>query len=179
MLTRICWHDSRTREVEWEHSTLRRYLNTKFYDSLGEEKHKLEDLIIKNPSNPYYGGKTGQDTREKISILSMDEVFQLFGDSRAAIKDTVYTGGDTGEVIIPKDYISDNKDAIRRARDTSGKLCPWWLRTPGVGDSIGQACATYICGNGTIQVRGEGVHNKHIGVRPVVFLSLLKPLNIH
>ena len=63
-------------EITWESSTLRSYLNGDFYNSyFGEtNKTKIIETINKNSSNLQYDTNGGNDTVDKIFLLSIDEV---------------------------------------------------------------------------------------------------------
>ena len=67
----------------WETCILRGYLNGEFYDetfSYAEKELIAETTVITN-SNPYCGTDGGNDTNDKIFLLSIEEVVRYFGDS--------------------------------------------------------------------------------------------------
>lgn len=89
----ICRHQfSETKENEiWEESDLRKYLNGQFYDETfdEEEKNKIVDSVISNPSIKQYlvtlekDEWTGilddmPDTTDKLFALSWEEVIQYY-----------------------------------------------------------------------------------------------------
>lgn len=88
----------------WETCTLRSWLNSDYYDMTfsAEEKALILDTTNKNYNNPiYYLGQGGEDTIDKVFLLSVDEEKELF---------------------------SSNSD--RRAYFEGSKY-EWWIRTPG------------------------------------------------
>lgn len=74
-------------EITWETCTLRGYLNGKFYNSFSEEdKARIIETTIKNPDNLWYGTIGGNDTRDKIFLLSIEEADRYFGNSGDYLK---------------------------------------------------------------------------------------------
>ena len=72
--------------VTWEKCTLRKWLNEDFYFSFtDEEKVMIFDTTVVNSDNKKYSTKGGNDTKDKIFLLSLDEAEKLFAndDSRA------------------------------------------------------------------------------------------------
>ena len=70
-------------DVTWKECELRKYLNGEFYDSFSEkDRTRIIETLNKNPDNPWYESKGGQDTVDKIFLLSLDDVVKkYFGDS--------------------------------------------------------------------------------------------------
>ena len=67
--------------VTWEDCTLRKYLNGDFYNSFSdEERAMIQEVTNSNPDNPVYMSKGGNDTKDKIYLLSIDEAEGLSGD---------------------------------------------------------------------------------------------------
>jgi hypothetical protein len=71
------------KDTTWAECELRKYLNGEFYDKFSDaDKSKIIPVINKNDDNLWYGAKGGEDTIDKIFLLSIDEaVCQYFGDS--------------------------------------------------------------------------------------------------
>ncbi len=71
--------------VNWQVCTLRKYLNGEFYNSFSdEEKAMIQEVTNKNSDNAEYGTKGGNDTKDKIYLLSIDEAKSLSKNMRAA-----------------------------------------------------------------------------------------------
>ena len=91
-------------KITWEKCDLRQYLNGEFYDSTfaADEKKLIAETNVINGDNPEYGTPGGNETTDKIFLLSIDEANNYFAD-----------------------------DAARTAYDLSGTVHSWWLRSPG------------------------------------------------
>ena len=75
------YHD-KTENVTWEQCSLRKWLNGEYYEKAfsEEEKAAIQECELKNPDNPKYGTKGGNDTRDKVFLLSIDEAEKYFKD---------------------------------------------------------------------------------------------------
>lgn len=70
-------------DITWAKCSLRAYLNSEFYYTFtATEKSKIITVLNQNHDNPWYGAKGGDDTEDKVFILSLeDAVCRYFGDS--------------------------------------------------------------------------------------------------
>jgi len=70
-------------EITWEHCSLRTYLNRQFYDNTftTDEKNRIVDVRNSNPANPWYGTRGGENTIDRVFLLSLEEVVRYLGDS--------------------------------------------------------------------------------------------------
>ena len=68
----------------WYHSTLRKWLNEDFMKTAfsKQEKQKIITSTISTPPNPTYGTLGGQDTKDKLFLLSIDEVETYFPEKQ-------------------------------------------------------------------------------------------------
>lgn len=71
------YHTEQT-DTDWEHSSLRRWLNSTFLenDFTDEEREKIQEVSVINEDNPVYGTDGGNDTRDRVYLLSGKEVEQ-------------------------------------------------------------------------------------------------------
>lgn len=62
------------KNVAWEKSEIRRYLNIEFYEKCFNEKEKnlIKSSLVVNKDNPIYRAPGGPDTRDKIFLMSVD-----------------------------------------------------------------------------------------------------------
>ena len=62
--------------VTWENCTLRNWMNNDFYSTAfsGGEQGAIVEQTVVNKDNPVYGTEGGNDTRDKVFSLSIDEV---------------------------------------------------------------------------------------------------------
>ena len=139
-------------DVTWETSDIRQWLNNEFYTTAFNktEKAKIQTSLIKNEDNSEYGTSGGNDTEDKVFLLSEKEAETLFSDEEERIaKATEYA---------EKSGVYVNKE----------KAAWWWLRSPG-GYSDGAAvvsCSGWVYGS------GDDVDNDSDGVRPALHLNL-------
>jgi hypothetical protein len=90
-------------EITWEHSDIRAYLNGEFYNRFNStDQNKIVETTVINSNNPTHGTPGGNDTTDKIFLLSIDEAQTYFTD-----------------------------DASRIAVNANGEARSWWLRSPG------------------------------------------------
>lgn len=69
--------------VTWADCWLRKYLNSEFYNKFtAAEQSRIIPVLNKNQDNQWYGSTGGEDTRDYIFLLSIEEVVcKYFGDS--------------------------------------------------------------------------------------------------
>ena len=98
-------YNTEREDVTWETCSLRKWLNEEYINEAfdGIEQQLIEETVIENPDNSEYGTEGGNDTKDKIFLLSLEEVEEYFLDEDSRVAE--YFG------------------------DTEG--CWWWLRSPG------------------------------------------------
>lgn len=152
-----------TSSVTWETSSIRTWLNNDFIATAfsAAEQSKIIETAIRNDDNPTYGTDAGNDTTDKVFLLSLDEVTKYFeNDNARRATPSVYA--------INKGYEEDSRNG---AFIYSG--CTWWLlRTPG-RDSTNVAC---VDSYGYILDTGVHVFENHCddAIRPAMWISLAK-----
>ncbi|MCL1875085.1 MAG: DUF6273 domain-containing protein [Synergistaceae bacterium] len=156
------WQDT---PVKWEECTLRQYLNGQFYDSTfsNEEKGRIVETTIVNNDNPWFGMAGGNDTTDKVFLLSLEEVVLYFGDS-----------GELGNRPKDADTINDSFNEKRIAETLDGNACRWLLRSPGLFHRMCDSNHVYagcVAVNGYLSVIGEYVHNEYSGIRPAMWIK--------
>ena len=142
------------KRVTWETCTLRRWLNQGFIQKAftQDEQQALVRSTVKNPDNPIYGTKGGNDTKDEVFLLSIEEAEQYFPSFEArTCFPTRYALSKNGE-IMDKDY---------------GAGCLWWLRSPGYGNND----AADVWPDGSLLGRGCSVDTSSIAVRPALWLQ--------
>ena len=152
--------------VTWEECSLRQYLNGEFYDSTfsNEEKKRIVETTLENNDNPWYGMEGGNDTTDKVFLLSLEEVALYFGDS-GGLKNRP---GDA-------DSLKDQFNEKRIAKTQDGEARRWFLRSPGAFYRMcetNHAYAACVDKDGDIFVIGDYVTNAHGGIRPALWLTL-------
>ena len=148
-------------EVTWEDCSLREWLNSDFYNAAFSEDEQDSILMadVTADVNPDYDTDPGQDTQDKVFLLSAAEAQDLFGSGR------MYNDSRKCEATA---YAIENRADTSKSGHTF-----WWLRSPGSVTSGSSSCkATYVDTGGQIQTFGEDVENDHqISVRPAIWIS--------
>ena len=136
--------------VTWEKSSLRAWLNKKFINTAfsDEEKEKINITEIVNQDNPVYGIEGGNNTFDKIFLLSLSVVSeQQDGEKYGFLDDEIRACGKS---------------------DFSKTVSWWWLRSPGRNSF--SAAEVDCCG--WILRCGVDVCYDSDGVRPALHLNL-------
>ena len=151
--------------VTWETSTLRQWLNSCFINEAftDEEKALICDTHLQNPDNPEYRTDGGNDTTDKVFLLSIDEASRYFADNEARL---------TYATAYAKENGAGDKNA-------------WWgLRSPGedennvamVGD-VGSISiysdgkSVYVNKDGAVNCNGQNV-GSNFGIRPAIWANI-------
>lgn len=163
------YHDT-YEEITWADCALRKYLNGEFYNGFSDtDRSRICTVVNKNHDNNWYGTKGGNDTSDKVFLLSMEEaVCQYFGDSSSKL----YEPGKNQRYWFER---KDQNNVRRTAKLESEDYCNWWwTRTPG---RVGVK-AVYIHGDGNIGIQGNNILKGNIadgkclgGVRPALWLK--------
>ena len=162
------------KDVTWADCSLRKYLNNEFYNKFDTtDKAGIIPVLNKNLDNQWYGSKGGEDTQDRIFLLSIEEaVCRYFGDSSSKLLNP----GKNQRYWFER---KDRNNSRRTAMYKSG-IWWWWLRSPGRDNRR----AVYIHGDGNIGIQGNGIFrykSKTIhpstgdncgGVRPALWLKL-------
>ena len=136
--------------VTWEKSSLRAWLSKKFINRAfsDEEKEKINITEIINQDNPVYGTEGGNNTFDKIFLLSLSEVSeQQDGEKYGFLDDEIRACGKS---------------------DFSKTGSWWWLRSPG-SYSLD---AAEVNDDGWVGRNGSRVDSSYGGVRPALHLNL-------
>ena len=161
-------YNDEQKDITWENSSLRKYLNGEFFSQLGAMKPKIVETRNRNPNNPWYGTTGGNATTDKVFLLSLDELIEYFGDSgklRNQPKDDRKYRWRKGKKVY---WINDQYNSIRTANFESEGASWWWLRSPGVYSGY----ATSVDFGGSVDVHGLLVIYGGCGVRPALWLNL-------
>ena len=138
-------------KVTWETSDIRKWLNNEFYTTVFNktEKAKIQTSLIKNEDNSEYRTSGGNDTEDKVFLLSEKEAETLFSnDDERIAKATGYA---------EKSGVYDEE-----------KGAWWWLRSPG----FGSRGAAEVDSDGWVYRVGNLVYIRPDGVRPALYLNL-------
>jgi len=146
--------------VTWEASFVRHYLSDEFLHRFSpRERARIRETLVVNNYNPWFHLSGGNDTLDRIFLLSIEEVVHYFGDS-GLLDDSESSDWWWG--------IYDAYNDARRAVDLDGNYAWMWLRSRGSRPALG----TGVDGAGAISISGTGVSNTAGRVRPVLWLYL-------
>ena len=166
--------------VTWETSTMRSWLNgysashntggssgidytsDNFIGTAFSEKEQkaIADTTVVNDDNPTYGTEGGENTNDKIFLLSIAEA-----------QNSSYFADDNSRIATNTAYVADG-GKIDGGMSVVGEADYWWLRSPGVDDDI----AAYVNDNGGVRSFGPNVDFVITAVRPAFNLDLTSVL---
>lgn len=155
-------------DVFWEDSGLRSWLNHSFLQSAFTEQERRGIVVsaISNPNNHYFGTACGSGTRDRVFILSEEDVFSsqkaaLYGFQ---LSDAV---ADPGRRLMPTAYASARGAWQSTSPETAG-FGFWFLRTNGyTRDNV-----VYVSENGYLYNRGIPVTCRDAGIVPAIWIRL-------
>lgn len=144
-------YNKKDEKVTWEISDIRRWLNSNFYTTAfnNMEQGKIADTLVKTENNPKYRTIGGNDTEDKVFLLSVEEVEENFqNEEERRAKTTAYA---------EKSVICSNE-----------KYAYWVLRT--MGDYNCRVVGVRM--EGDLMMDGIEVSNVAFGVRPALWINL-------
>ena len=110
-------YNETNRAITWENCTLRTWLNKSFLNEAfsTDEAKMIPTVTVSADINPKEDTDPGNDTRDKIFLLSYEEASKYFSsDTARQCKETAYV----------------QSKAKTNVKDI-GTSFSWWLRTPG------------------------------------------------
>lgn len=144
-------------DVTWETSSVRKWLNDTFFNKAFsvEEQRMIFTTNVVNDDNDQYGTKGGNNTYDKVFLLSTDEANEYFKS-------------DEDRKCPVTDYVLNQGVFVYGGNKVDGKPTgPWWLRSPGMDQS--HAC----CANENVSYGGYTVNTKQtVFVRPAMWISV-------
>ena len=173
-------------KTTWETSTIRSWLNgldgshNKFstdYSGSGknfldiaftsEEKEKILEHSNTNPANTDTNTSGGNNTTDKVFLLSASELKTYFASSDFNTKDS-------SKAAIPTTYAKNIKGAVTCTTGDDCTLCTtdncptiWYTRTP--GSSLFRT--VYVFFDGRVDSAGYGVSESGLGIRPAMWIK--------
>ena len=161
-------------QVTWEDSSIRTWLNGYFLDTAftSSEKDKIKTTLIKNMNNPKYGTQGGNDTKDKVFLLSYNEAKRYFEND--ADENGLEFGYSSDRACKPTEFAKTQgawiyewiPDDGPNMQKYSGN-CWWWLRSSG-RDLLH---AAGIGGSGDIYSSSYLVSNEHGAIRPCLWME--------
>ena len=149
-----CRHyHSSIEQVTWETSDIRAWLNNEFYSSAfsNSERAKIKTTKLENRDNADFNTDGGNDTSDKIFLLSIDEA-------------TTYLPTSLERVCVATKYAESQGSQL----ESLTRSCRWWLRSPGTT----QYKAASVKVDGFILNMGAPVGIEKRSVRPAMWIEL-------
>ena len=146
-------------EVDWAASDIRAYLNGDFITNnfSQEEQQKIVETTVTTPVNPWFNISAGEDTQDKVFLLSIEEAVKYFGD-----RGQLANGHPDSECFIDDEF---NEKRIATTED--GTVEWWFLRS--AGGENGRAAD--MSDMGLLIVYGDCTNAGH-GTRPAMWVSM-------
>ncbi len=139
-------------ETSWEDCSVRSWLNSEFIDSAftEDERAMICDTDVISSANPEFGIQSGEDTVDKVFLLSVDEF----------------------ESLVPEEYrcclVTDYAWRNNVCRYSPDNYCDWFLRTPGTSERV----VVYVTYNGAAYTPGHDVSFGVSGLRPAMWINI-------
>lgn len=167
-------------DVTWETCTMRSWLNgygsgsnvcgtdyssNNFIDRAftAAEQNAIIQSTVVNDNNPVYGTAGGNDTKDKVFLLSYDEVTNSdYGFSSS------YSERDTARKRKNTAYVAKGGTISSSSIDKEGNTDYWWLRSPGDYSDIAMCVSRY----GYVNHYVSNVHSIDYAVCPALHLNL-------
>ena len=138
--------------VTWETCSLRKWLNGTFINNAfsSDEQRIIKSTTVTADKNPSRSTSPGNDTTDKVFLLSIMEVNNYFSsDSARQCQGTAYC-------------------YAQGAYKASNGNCWWWLRSSGYFSDY----AAYVYDNGSVRSSGDLVTYVNDAVRPALWIDL-------
>ncbi|MBO4484843.1 MAG: sigma-70 family RNA polymerase sigma factor [Lachnospiraceae bacterium] len=137
--------------VTWETCTLRKWMNETFLSEAFsmDEQAMIPSVTVSADKNPEYNTDPGNDTTDRVFLLSLSEVYKYLDESTMPCTGTPF-------------YYAQGAYVAQTG------LCRWWLRTPGDSPYRTLEVDEY----GQTDVRGPHTYIQKLGVRPAMWIDL-------
>ncbi len=154
-------YNSTRTNVTWETCSLRKWLNGTFLNAAfsAEEQKRIISTTVTADKNPLYSTSPGNNTTDKVFLLSVTEVNKYFSSDEA-------------RMCAPTDYAIAQGTSTSSSYSTGGKAtCYWWLRSPGYRSNY---AAGVDAGGSPVPtvVGGSDVNRSNAAVRPALWIDL-------
>ena len=137
----------------WEFCSLRKWLNGEFYTRAFTpgEQARILTVTNKNPDHPITGIKGGNDTKDRVFLLTIDEAKNYFASDEA-------------RRCRATAYAKANGSYVNEYNGSSW----YWLRSRGAYSMTG----SLVLFSGYVNTVGYGINNTGGYVRPAMWLNL-------
>lgn len=149
-------YNTEHKDFTWETCSLRKWLNNSFviYAFSESERNRIATVTITNEDNADYGTDGGNDTQDKVFILSISEAKKYFSFEKARCAPTGYA--ESRGVYVENSYSL------------------WWLRSPGK-EQTESSLVSFDGKKITDGIEFESdylVDSFEVGVRPAMWIDI-------
>ena len=158
-------------DVTWETCSLRKWLNSTYISNAfsTSEQNKIQTTTVTADNNPFYDTSPGNNTTDKVFLLSIPEAKKYFNSDEA-------------RKCAPTEYAKAQGVWTKSGYSVDGEAtCCWWLRSPGFNSRY--AVNVDLIGNfSSGDYGGTAVYNDgrggydfwyvDCGVRPALWINL-------
>ena len=156
-------------KTSWEKSTIREELNNECLESwfsISEQSLIIEHVQAMD-ENPVFRTLSGDNTIDRLFLLSLDEANRYLGVNRNYTKDPkLRKNSEACTCMIMADFVM-NKERCREI-ELFPDFAPWWLRTSGM-DAQHIIC---INEDGSADFEGMESSADEVGIRPAMWIDL-------
>ena len=149
-------YNTSSANITWETCSLRNWLNNDFINSAfsATEKTMISSVKVSADKNPDYDTDAGNDTEDKVFLLSIEEANRYFKY-------------DSERQCVLTEYAKANGAYTYEIDGASN--CFWWLRSQG---GYSNKSASVVNSDGTVSKYGNAVDDNRDCVRPAMWISL-------
>ncbi len=166
-------YDGAWKNITWEECNLREWLNDDFYNTAfsASDKKLIKITNVKNNDNPEYETTGGNDTKDKVFLLSLEDVinsaygFSSAYDENDEMRRCVPTAYAVARGVYP--FTMDDTDYYTAKGNA---FCNWFLRSPGFFARM--ACFVNYEGNVKLDGGRVDVDGAYYGIRPALCINL-------
>ncbi|MCI8963156.1 MAG: hypothetical protein HFG37_05515 [Eubacterium sp.] len=172
------YNDTET-DITWETSTMRSWLNgygaemnrggknysnNNFLNNAfsADEQSAIETTNVVNDDNPEYSTEGGNDTSDKVYLLSIDEM------AKTEYGFTSSDGSTNTRLAVNTAYTMAGGESGVEDMASAGNTDYWWLRSPGLSSRN----ASYVISDGCVYADGDNVSSNYYAARPALHLNL-------
>ncbi len=150
--------------VTWETCTMRMWLNSVFLNNAfnASEQAVIQNTTVVNEDNPSHDTEGGNDTTDKVYLLSISEAMNPSYGFTSTTDST-----DTREAVNTA-YVAAGGEIKSSRMNSAGGTNMWWLRSPGLDSSL----VSYVYDTAHVSEPGGYVSGDNVAVRPALHLDL-------
>ena len=160
-------YNTENKDVTWETCTLRNWLNNDFYNAAfsAAEKSAIKTSLVVNKDNPEYGTEGGNNTNDKVYLLSIQEAMNSSYGFLSSYNDTETRQAENTEYVKEHGVWIDVNDKYSR----NGV---WWLRSPLPPGDYYLSNVAVVDRKGYVNRVDNYVTLSTIAVRPALHLNI-------